>query len=110
MLAPCGWDANCTRATPLVINIGADERKHSVTLDTQGWFPGLQLSPSPGLNIDLNGGTPLKIHFSLGLGLLHLDLGIGPMQFIEEELHATLLTFSSHYTKAPRHESRNIWR
>lgn len=33
MQAPRGWGANCTRAMPLLISDGDDERKHSVTSD-----------------------------------------------------------------------------
>lgn len=35
MLAQRGQGANCTRATPLLISNGDDERKHSVTSDTR---------------------------------------------------------------------------
>lgn len=44
MLTPRGRGANCTRATPPAISSRDDERKHSVTSDTQGWFPRAQLN------------------------------------------------------------------
>lgn len=48
------------------------------SLRTHGWFPGPQLGQVFDSSNDLNGGTPLKIRFSLQLGLLNLELGVKP--------------------------------